>query len=131
MNYSKQRDVILNALRLHGMHPTAEAIYTFLKKDHPKLSLATVYRNLSQLVQSGQVLQITGLENSDHFDHQMHPHYHFLCQSCGTIYDVPTTVAPDVDKSVETALNATVLHHSMSFNGVCSTCQKRPIDKGV
>lgn len=126
MNYSKQRDFILNALQMNPIHPTAEEIYTLLKKDHPKLSLATVYRNLNQLVQTGLVRKITGLENSDHFDHQLHPHYHFLCQSCGKIYDVPETVAPDVDRLVAKSLGATVTRHDMSFSGVCSVCQKRP-----
>lgn len=126
MNYSKQRDYILTAMRMNPIHPTAEELYTLLKKDHPKLSLATVYRNLNQLVQMGLVRKITGLENSDHFDHQVHPHYHFLCQSCGKIYDVPETVAPDVDTLVARSLNAVVTRHDMSFSGVCSDCQKRP-----
>ena len=125
MNYSKQRDLILNTLRENSTHPTAENIYTLLKEANPKLSLATVYRNLNQLAQQGILRQIKGLDDSIHFDHQLHPHYHFLCQCCGKIYDVPESVAPCIDKSVEDVLNATVIHHEMSFIGVCSDCKKR------
>ncbi len=125
MNYSKQRDLILNTLRENSTHPTAENIYTLLKEANPKLSLATVYRNLNQLAQQGILRQIKGLDDSIHFDHQLHPHYHFLCQCCGKVYDVPESVAPCIDKSVEDVLNATVIHHEMSFIGVCSDCKKR------
>ena len=125
MNYSKQRNLILNTLRENSTHPTAENIYTLLKEANPKLSLATVYRNLNQLAQQGILRQIKGLDDSIHFDHQLHPHYHFLCQCCGKVYDVPESVAPCIDKSVEDVLNATVIHHEMSFIGVCSDCKKR------
>ena len=43
---SKKRDAILEKLKSTTSHPTAEWIYLELKKDYPKLSLATVYRNL-------------------------------------------------------------------------------------
>ncbi len=124
MNYSKHRSLILDALKINTNHPTAEEIYMFLKKDYPKLSLATVYRNLNYLSQLCLVKRIKGLGNSDHFDYQTHSHSHFLCQSCGKIHDLPETIAPDINKSVEQILEAKVVYHDMSFIGVCSDCQK-------
>ncbi|MFR8974792.1 MAG: transcriptional repressor, partial [Eubacteriales bacterium] len=44
MNFSKQRESILNYLRNTKEHPTAERIYADLKPSLPNLSLATVYR---------------------------------------------------------------------------------------
>lgn len=49
MKFSKQRELILNEIISSNVHPTADIIYTNLKKDNPELSLGTVYRNLSQL----------------------------------------------------------------------------------
>ena len=45
--YSKQRELIYENLKARCDHPTAEAIYSDLKKDNPGLSLGTVYRNLN------------------------------------------------------------------------------------
>ena len=47
--YSKQRELIYENLKARCDHPTAEIIYTELKKDNPSLSLGTVYRNPSFL----------------------------------------------------------------------------------
>ena len=49
MNYSRQRQLIWDAVTQGGGHPTAEELYQRLKPDNPALSLATVYRNLRQL----------------------------------------------------------------------------------
>ena len=49
MKYSRQRELILEAVREDDVHPTADFIYQRLKKDHPNLSLGTVYRNLNLL----------------------------------------------------------------------------------
>ncbi len=46
---SKQRNRILELLRSTEIHPTADWLYNQLKSEFPKLSLGTVYRNLSIL----------------------------------------------------------------------------------
>ena len=40
--YSKQRELIYENLKARCDHPTAEAIYSDLKKDNPGLSLGTL-----------------------------------------------------------------------------------------
>ena len=61
MKYSRQRDLILKALRENVVHPTADFIYTVLKEKEPNLSLATVYRNLNLLANEGIIRKIEGL----------------------------------------------------------------------
>ena len=53
MNYSRQREVILNTLKSNVVHPTAEYLYSVLKETEPNISLATLYRNLNQLAENG------------------------------------------------------------------------------
>ena len=55
MNYSKQRELILNTLKENVVHPTAEYLYEILKENNPNLSLGTVYRNLNQLAENGTI----------------------------------------------------------------------------
>ena len=101
MNYSKQRELILETLKENVVHPSADYIYGKLKDKLPNISLATVYRNLNQLAENGTILKIEGLENSDHFDHNTHEHHHFLCEKCGRIFDIPKDIAPDINLKVK------------------------------
>ena len=53
--YSRQRELIYEALRQTEQHPTAEMIYQWLKPANPSLSLGTVYRNLNLLADEGAI----------------------------------------------------------------------------
>lgn len=98
MNYSKQREIILDTLKSNVVHPTAEYIYEILKKEDSKISLATLYRNLNQLAENGLIKKIDGLESSSHYDHNTHAHYHFICDNCKKVFDVSCDIAPDIVK---------------------------------
>ena len=87
LNYSRQREAILDFLCHTTSHPTAEEVYMYIRDIYPNISLGTVYRNLALLVEHGQALKIQG-EDCDHFDGNTRLHYHFLCDSCHHVYDV-------------------------------------------
>ncbi len=91
MRYSKQRELIFNALKNNPVHPTADNIYALLKKDNPALSLGTVYRNLNLLSKEGIIKKLSGLDGSEHFDHHTHNHCHFVCENCSRIEDIEQT----------------------------------------
>ena len=55
LKHSKQRDAIEQFLATRYDHPTAETVYLNLRKEYPKISLATVYRNLSLLAELGNI----------------------------------------------------------------------------
>ena len=56
--YSRQRELIYEALMHTDQHPTAEMIYQWLKPTNPNLSLGTVYRNLNLLVDEGAAVRM-------------------------------------------------------------------------
>lgn len=76
LNYSRQREAILDFLCHTTSHPTAEEVYMYIRDIYPNISLGTVYRNLALLVKHGQALKIQG-EDCDHFDGNTRLHYHF------------------------------------------------------
>lgn len=124
MNYSKQRELILTALKENVVHPSAEYIYKVLKPDNPSISLATVYRNLNKMSEMGIIKKIEGLEDSDHFDHNTHEHYHLLCVKCNRIYDISAEIAPQVCKIVTENMGFDVIEHEITFKGICPECKK-------
>ncbi|MDD3238471.1 MAG: Fur family transcriptional regulator [Candidatus Gastranaerophilales bacterium] len=125
MNYSKQRELILETLTQNVVHPSADYIYNILKKTYPNISLATVYRNLNKLAELGVIKKIEGLEASDHFDHNTFEHYHLICIECGRIFDVPADIAPDICEKLEEKTGFKVIKHEITFRGVCPECQSK------
>ena len=68
LKYSRQRESIINCLKGRKDHPTADMIYASVREEYPKISLGTVYRNLSLLVDQGEILRFSCGEGQDHYD---------------------------------------------------------------
>lgn len=85
---SKQRDLILDIVKADNTHPTAEWIYGEAKKKIPTIGIATVYRNLNQLVDMGVILKISMPGQSDRYDGTTCKHYHMRCSKCGKLIDI-------------------------------------------
>ena len=133
MNYSKQRELILDTLKDNVVHPTAEYLYSIIKKKDSSISLATLYRNLNLLAANGMIKKIDGLESSSHFDHNVHEHYHFMCDKCKRVYDVSYNVAPDIIRLAEDEIGADITSCEIVFHGVCNECKvkEKIMDKYV
>ena len=64
LKYSRQRESIKVCLQGRKDHPTADMLYTDVRKEFPNISLGTVYRNLSLLSELGEIkhhYHITGI----------------------------------------------------------------------
>ena len=121
-----QRQLVLNAMKELDIHASAEQVYEYVFKQYPTISKATVYRNLSQLAESGELLNIGSFNGSTHYDHQCHKHYHFMCDSCKRIFDVEGEFS-DLS-SIFVRLGCTegfdITGYSISFSGTCWDCKK-------
>lgn len=123
MKYSKQREMILKTLREHAVHPTADYIYGLLREEMPNISLGTVYRNLNQLAECGEISKITGLDGSVHFDHNTHKHFHFICNKCNKVYDISAEVAPALEQKVRELTGLDITECELVLRGKCKDCQ--------
>ncbi len=88
MKYSRQRELIREAVNQSGEHPTADAVYQKVRQKEPTISLATVYRNLNQLAENNMIRRVVVPGDSDHFDRAMEYHEHMICTRCGSVVDV-------------------------------------------
>lgn len=86
--YSKQRQLIYNSLRNRTDHPTAEQLYEDLKKEMPRIGIATIYRNLIELSENGEIVKLKSLNGPDRYDGNIKPHIHFECNKCNNLYDI-------------------------------------------
>jgi Fe2+ or Zn2+ uptake regulation protein len=84
-----QKMAVLRAMEEAGRtHPTAETIYALAKRHLPSIALGTVYRNLTKMAETGEVIKISVPDGPDRFDKDISDHMHILCIKCGKIYDI-------------------------------------------
>lgn len=121
--YSRQRELIHKTVMENKVHPTAEFVYNYLKKDNPQLSLGTVYRNLQQLSDNGEIKRLSIPNQPDRFDSIIEEHYHAVCEKCGTIYDIHINEMPEIDKLVAGKTGLDITGHEIIFKTICPMCK--------
>lgn len=117
---SRQRDAIIKELKSRCDHPTAMELYKDLRKELPNLSLGTLYRNLSQLEESGMIIKIHD-DNNDRFDGNSMPHGHFKCLSCNKVYDVMSGNNNFFNMSDENICQ--IYGYTLLLYGKCKNCE--------
>jgi Fur family transcriptional regulator, peroxide stress response regulator len=80
----------------------------------PRVSLATVDRNLRMLAAEGLLTERADLGGM-RFDGNTEPHDHFTCVACSRIHDVPAVGAPGVRARVAARTGFEVLTHRIEF----------------
>ena len=126
--YSRQRELILNSLRNRMDHPTAEILYTDLKSQMPEIGIATVYRNLAELCENGDIIKIKSKSGPDRYDGNIEPHIHFECNNCHEIYDIEmqSTATKKVENEIRRLaedIGAEYSNSSISIDGLCKKCK--------
>lgn len=122
MRYSKQRELIMEAVFKNRVHPTAEYVYKLLKKDHPELSLGTVYRNLNYLAENNMLKKINVPGGSDRFDGTLTRHQHLICRKCGKIFDVDISELSSVKDKLKESIDFEIDIDTLVMEGVCGVC---------
>lgn len=128
IKHSRQRDAILTCLMSRKDHPTAEIIYENVRKEFPNISLGTVYRNLTLLVELGHAVKVPCGSGTVHFDGDVSRHYHFECTQCGEITDLKNFGADKLktlDRMVMDGFEGEIHEHKLFFSGICPSCIKK------
>ena len=119
---SKQRDMIKAFLMGRKDHPTADVIYMNVRQRNPNISLGTVYRNLTLLADIGEIQRIRVGDGMDHFDADISPHYHFICNECGSVIDLEMESIEFINDIAAKNFNGNIAGHITYFYGTCESC---------
>lgn len=119
-----QRTLVAQAVQQLQSHATAEEVYDAVAREHPHISKGTVYRNLNQLAEEGEIQKLEMPDGPDCFDHRLHRHYHAKCSRCGRVFDVDMDYMDDLVRLVKDAHGFAINGHNLVFTGVCPTCQQ-------
>lgn len=127
--YSKRRELILQSLKNRMDHPTAEMLYTDLKEQMPGIGIATIYRNLSDLCEMGEIIKIKSQTGPDRFDGNKKEHIHFECNKCHEIEDIfiNDRQCKKIDneiKKLSKDIEAECENANIWLTGLCKKCKK-------
>ena len=118
---SRQRQMILQAVRNRGDHPSAAQIYIDTRMMDDKISRGTVYRNLNLLAESGEIRRVEA-PDMDRFDRRRERHYHLMCIGCGKMTDLSLPYQEQWDEDVSTDTGYIIDSHRTMFEGLCPEC---------
>jgi Fur family ferric uptake transcriptional regulator len=133
LKYTKQREVLLQTLYNNSEHFTPDQLYLYIKERHPGLNvgIATVYRSLNLLEESGMVTSISFGAQGKKFELANKPHHdHMICRQCGVIVEFEDQIIEKRQLAIAKEHGFKLTGHIMQLYGVCSECNKQKI-KGI
>lgn len=84
-----QRIAVAEAVLWAKSHPTADDVWTAVKKKYPTVSRATIYNTLNRFVEAGLLKTHRLPEGTTVFDPNIELHHHFIDEKTGEIHDIP------------------------------------------
>jgi Fur family peroxide stress response transcriptional regulator len=122
---TSHRLALLRLIAASDGHPSAAQLYERLRVQFPTVSLATIYKTLALLKESGEVLEID-LHNDSRYDgNKPYPHPHLICTRCQRIMD--GDAAPDlhsINHQIAEIYGFQVQRQQQVFYGICTECQR-------
>jgi Fur family transcriptional regulator, ferric uptake regulator len=114
-----QRRAILQVIAIAHGHPSANQVHELVCRDHPRISLATVYRTLKTLRDAGIVEEHTFGEDRCHYEVADGPHHdHLIDAVTGQIVEF---VDPEIEKlqhAIAKRLGYRLTAHKLELFGV-------------
>lgn len=121
---TRQRDAIRQALLQAGRPLLPTEILAAAQLEVPALGIATVYRNLKQLQEAGEVQSVDLPGEAPRFEPAgPHHHHHFSCTACQRVFDVHACPG-DMQKLAPAGF--TVERHELTLYGRCDECARPP-----
>ena len=87
LKVTPQRIVIFDAIIKLNNHPTAENIIEFIRKNHPNISVATVYKILDALVENELIRKVKTEKDIMRYDAFIESHHHIYFSDSDSIED--------------------------------------------
>ena len=123
---TKHRNAILDLLEKSNEPINAEEIFFQINNSTEKISLSTIYRELTMLINKGLVVKtsITG-DNKAVFEfNRMEHKHHLVCTQCKTIFTVEGCPFAAYEEQLKEKMGFDISGHKLEIYGVCKACHK-------
>lgn len=127
LKYTRQRELLLKILYNSEIHITPEQLYLEMKEKfgEANVGIATVYRTLNLLEESGMATSISFGTQGKKFELAVKPHHdHIICKSCGKIVEFENKSIEKKQIAIAKENGFTLTGHIMQLYGICNDCKK-------
>ena len=117
---TRQRAAVRGALEATLVPMRAQEIRAVAARKAPGIGLATVYRTLKSLIETGDVALVTLPGETPRYElAHLHHHHHFHCRGCGGVYEVEGCPG---DLAALAPSGFSVDGHEVVLYGRCARC---------
>ena len=119
-----QRMIVADALGTAGRQVTAQELWALLRRRHPGIGRATVFRTLETLVTAGVARR---LEQEGHVYGYVacrpQHHHHLACSVCGRVEEIGEAYIRPVAERISADLGFEIDDARLDFYGRCAACR--------
>lgn len=125
LKITKQRRAVLEAFLGSEEHVSAEDLYKIVSENEPKIGLATVYRTLALLTESGLAAELDFGDGQKRYEHSLdHRHHdHMICTQCGKIIEFHHPMIEKLQEEVAQEHGFEMTSHKLDMFGICKNCR--------
>jgi Fur family peroxide stress response transcriptional regulator len=121
---SQRIAICRNVLRSRD-HPTPQRVYDEVKKVHPTVSLATVYKTLGVLEELNLVQDLSPKHGEMRLDPNVEPHLNLVCRNCNAVRDVENDHLKRIIADVAGRERFSVSGERLIIYGLCESCTEK------
>jgi len=119
-----QRSLLLDIIRHADLHLDADELYRLAKNKEPRISLATVYRNLKLFKELGLIAESNLGETHSHYEiKDAAEHHHLVCLGCGQVIEFNNPLVAKVADKIQRDNNFYITSVQLKMDGYCSKCK--------
>lgn len=123
---TKQRSVLLKIINESCGHLDANQIHQRAMQELPRISLATVYRNLRMLKENGLINEVHIDETHHHYEVKPEKeHYHMICILCGKVEEFEFPVEDEISRRKKELKGFEIDSIEMTITGYCKKCKDK------
>ena len=123
---TSQRRLLLDIIRSSSDHLDADELFRQAKEKDPRISLSTVYRNLSLLKEVGLIVERHLGEEHHHYEINIAPHHHHLvCIECGDVFEFESPLADKIKENIADISQFEITEIEINMQGYCASCKKQ------
>ncbi|NLM37386.1 MAG: transcriptional repressor, partial [Firmicutes bacterium] len=119
-----QREAVIKILLENpDQHLAAEDIYAMVRKSHPEIGMATVFRTLELLSKEKLINQINLAEGHCRYELESQARYdHLVCLKCEKVTEFDHRLLAEVEERLAADNNFQIVGYQLKFFGYCRQC---------
>jgi len=119
-----QRNVLLDIIQSTNTHLDADELYQRAKAKEPRISLATVYRNLKLFKELGLISESDLGETHSHYEIKSKAqHHHLVCLGCGQVIEFDSPLINKAITGIQRGKGFYITSVQIKIEGYCQKCQ--------